>query len=178
MQFRELYYRDVQLNILIQKIIYVSQYFLLIEFAYLLLRKALCFKLTCAGYFLYIYNDQYFTLLISRTHFNLKKVPCSPRNTIFGVNGESPGMVLELSMGPQIIQVTRPDKNRADRISASSWSPEARPAGAVWIRKDTASLRRSGKRKWIRLIKAEHRVVVLDKNQRSWHEFRCNEITD
>lgn len=70
-------------------------------------------------------------LYISNTNF--KKVPCSLYNTdpIFGVNGESPGMALKLSMGLQIIQVTRPDKNRADRISASSWSPEARPAGIV-----------------------------------------------
>lgn len=58
-------------------------------------------------------------------------------------------------MGPQIIQVTRPDKNRADRISASFCSLEARPAGAVRIRKDTAAKER--KTEVNSLIKAERR---------------------
>lgn len=66
-------------------------------------------------------------------------------------------------MGPQIIQVTRPDKNRANRISASFCSLGARPAGAVRIRKDTGAKGR--KTEVNSLIKAERRVVAQNKSQ-------------
>lgn len=69
-------------------------------------------------------------------------------------------------MGPQIIQVTRSDKNRADRISASFCSLEAKPAGAVRIRKDTVAKER--KTEVNSLIKAERYVVARNKSQISF----------